>query len=150
MNLEWPLYLPSLAGDALIDVAAVLFLLFDGRVAGISRIVESLLGSRTAMTATNVAFGLGLLFGPWAYMALAGHEPAVHIQNSWLLLGAAGLLVGFGTRLGVGWGLAGFSPGPAIASLTLLFGGGLLFAAAMIAGMTLYRLVPSKPSQIPS
>jgi len=40
MNLEWPLYLPSLAGDALIDVAAVLFLLFDGRVAGISRIVE--------------------------------------------------------------------------------------------------------------
>jgi uncharacterized protein len=102
MNLDWPLYLPSLAGGALIGVAAVLFLVLDGRVAGISGIVGGLLGPHTALMATNAAFVLGLLLGPWAYAALTGHQPAVHIQSPWFLLAAAGLLVGFGTRLGSG------------------------------------------------
>jgi uncharacterized protein len=61
-----------------------------------------------------------------------------------------GRLIAGAVLFGVGWGLAGFCPGPAIASLSLLFGGSLLFAAAMIAGMALYRLVPSKPNQMPS
>lgn len=39
------------------------------------------------------------------------------------------------TLFGIGWGLAGLCPGPAIASLTFGGLGGLLFVAAMVAGM---------------
>ena len=41
---------------------------------------------------------------------------------------------------GVGWGLSGFCPGPAITSLPLLAKGTLVFVAAMLAGMALTRL----------
>ncbi|MBW4022188.1 MAG: YeeE/YedE family protein [Proteobacteria bacterium] len=48
---------------------------------------------------------------------------------------------------GIGWGLAGFCPGPAIASLTLGYGKSGLFVAAMLAGMALYRVTPqSRPT----
>lgn len=40
---------------------------------------------------------------------------------------------------GIGWGLAGFCPGPAIASLTLGLGKSVLFVIAMLAGMAIYR-----------
>ena len=55
-----------------------------------------------------------------------------------LLLGAA--------VFGVGWGLAGFCPGPAIVSLASGRLGPLVFTAAMLAGMALYRRA-TKPSQ---
>lgn len=55
------------------------------------------------------------------------------------------LVVGAGT-FGAGWGLVGLCPGPAIAILTLSGGEGLTFAAAMIAGMVLYRAFASGPS----
>jgi hypothetical protein len=42
---------------------------------------------------------------------------------------------------GVGWGLSGFCPGPAITSLPLLAKGTLVFVPAMLAGMTLTRLI---------
>jgi len=112
-----PLYLQSLGGGALIGAAAVLFLLLDGRIAGISGIVGSLLGPWTGQAATNVAFVLGLLLGPLLYWLLAGHLPAVRIDAAWPLLMIGGLLVGFGTRLGSGCtsghgvcGLARLSP----------------------------------------
>lgn len=54
-----------------------------------------------------------------------------------LLLGAA--------LFGVGWGLVGLCPGPAIAGLVLGHPQTLLFAAAMLTGMALYRLVPAAP-----
>ena len=41
---------------------------------------------------------------------------------------------------GIGWGLAGFCPGPAIAALSLLMPKALAFVAAMLAGMWLYRI----------
>ena len=41
---------------------------------------------------------------------------------------------------GVGWGLSGFCPGPAITSLPLLAKGTLVFVPAMLAGMALSRL----------
>jgi len=102
MTLDWPLYLQSLGGGALIGASAALFLLFDGRIAGISGIVGGLLGSRTAMTATNVAFVFGLVLAPWLFRLLTGHEPIVRIDSPWPLLAAGGLLVGFGTMLGSG------------------------------------------------
>jgi uncharacterized protein len=42
---------------------------------------------------------------------------------------------------GIGWGLSGFCPGPAITSLPLLAKGTLVFVPAMLAGMTITRLI---------
>ncbi|WPB86058.1 DUF6691 family protein [Sediminicoccus rosea] len=51
-------------------------------------------------------------------------------------------LIGGAVLFGLGWGLAGFCPGPALAALG--FGGWQpwLFVAAMLAGMGLFRLLP--------
>jgi uncharacterized membrane protein YedE/YeeE len=51
----------------------------------------------------------------------------------------ARLVVG-ATLFGVGWGLAGFCPGPAIAALSTGSSGVVIFVVAMIAGMGLYRV----------
>jgi uncharacterized membrane protein YedE/YeeE len=59
-----------------------------------------------------------------------------------------GRLLGGAAIFGIGWGLAGFCPGPAIASLTLGYGKSVLFVAAMLAGMALYRAtLQPRPSQ---
>ncbi len=52
-------------------------------------------------------------------------------------------LVGGAALFGIGWGLAGFCPGPAIASLSLGYGKSALFVVAMLVGMALFRLVPA-------
>lgn len=54
----------------------------------------------------------------------------------WRLISGAALF-------GIGWGMAGFCPGPAIASLSLGYGKSALFVAAMLVGMALFRLVPT-------
>ena len=48
---------------------------------------------------------------------------------------------------GVGWGIAGICPGPAVASLSLVPGQVLPFLAAMIAGMALYRFIETAPKR---
>nr|WP_325601301.1 YeeE/YedE family protein [Rhodopila sp.] len=58
-----------------------------------------------------------------------------------------GRLLGGAALFGIGWGLAGFCPGPAIASLGLGIGKSLLFVAAMLAGMALYRALLRPRSQ---
>jgi uncharacterized membrane protein YedE/YeeE len=50
------------------------------------------------------------------------------------------LLIG-ATLFGVGWGLSGFCPGPALVSLGALTGGALVFVPAMLLGMGAHRLV---------
>lgn len=47
------------------------------------------------------------------------------------------------TIFGIGWGLAGLCPGPAITLLPLGIVEAFVFAAAMLAGMMIFRLVPS-------
>ena len=44
---------------------------------------------------------------------------------------------------GLGWGLAGLCPGPALTILTVVPARAATFVAAMVAGMLLFRLVPS-------
>jgi uncharacterized protein len=51
---------------------------------------------------------------------------------------------------GIGWGIAGFCPGPAIASLTLGIGPAFFFVVTMLVGMIVHdrlisRLIPAKP-----
>ena len=60
------------------------------------------------------------------------HLPAVRAIDARLVSGAA--------LFGVGWGLSGFCPGPAITSLALLAKGTLVFVPTMLAGISLARL----------
>jgi hypothetical protein len=118
-------YWPSLIGGMLIGLSAMLLLLVNGRIAGISGIVGRLLGGQ--QIGPNAAFVAGLLLGPWLYAAASGHLPPVTIAASAPLLGLAGLLVGVGTRMGSGCtsghgilGLARFSKRSLIATSVFL------------------------------
>ena len=91
----------ALAGGALIGLAAVWLMLAAGRIAGISGIAGGLLRPRSGDVGWRVAFIAGLILAPWVYRAVAV-MPEAQIDASAAMLIAAGLLVGFGTRLGSG------------------------------------------------
>jgi len=94
--------LTAIAGGLLIGAAAALFLLLSGRVAGVSGMAATALGiGGETPRAQAAAFVLGLPLGA-ALVALLLGAPAILVTNSPLLLVLAGLLVGFGTRLGSG------------------------------------------------
>jgi hypothetical protein len=106
----------SLAGGAMIGAAAALLWLSLGRIAGISGILGGLAGAPPADRGWRFAFLAGLVGAPLAYALLLG-PPETTITAGPALLIAAGLLVGFGTRLGGGCtsghgvcGLARLSP----------------------------------------
>lgn len=118
---------PALGGGALIGLSAVLLMLADGKVAGLSGIVAALLRRPNGATAWRLAFLAGLLLGVPLVTLAFGHAPAVSIAASLPTLALAGLLVGYGTRLGSGCtsghgvcGLARLSPRSIAAVLTFL------------------------------
>ena len=94
--------LPSLVGGLLIGSAAALMLLLKGRIAGISGIIGGLLQPSRGDTSWRVLFLVGLVAAPLLVMLVTGQLPEVYSQASNRLLIIAGLLVGFGTRLGSG------------------------------------------------
>ena len=73
---------------------------------------------------------------PRPLLAARFQLPVMNQIDRRLVLGAA--------IFGVGWGLSGFCPGPAITSLPLLAKGTLLFVPAMLVGMTLIRLITNR------
>ena len=123
-------YLPALAGGALIGLSVALLLLLNGRIAGISGLVAGLGTDRGERRRVDAAFVIGLLLGPPALAWLAGAWPEMRIVASLPALVVAGLLVGFGTRLGSGCtsghgvaGLARLSPRSLAAVPTFLAAG---------------------------
>ena len=98
----WPDVGPPLAGGALIGGAAAALLLLTGKTAGVSGIVDGLLRLEKGECGWKFAFVLGLLAGgaamAWLRPALF---PVAVPAPAWVAV-AAGLLVGFGTRLGGG------------------------------------------------
>lgn len=107
MTMAWTAFSPwsSLAGGVLIGLAVALVVLWLGRIAGISGMVGSLLQAQTwrsrAQWGWRAAFVLGLVAAPWVWQWFAP-LPAVSMPSHPGLIIAAGLLVGFGTRLGSG------------------------------------------------
>ncbi|MEO8805472.1 MAG: YeeE/YedE thiosulfate transporter family protein [Burkholderiaceae bacterium] len=108
MNLDWNAFTPwsALLGGILIGVASALYLLGNGRVAGIAGIVASplhslLSGASLAPERTRLLFIAGLLLAPWLWQ-VAAPLPAMKVDVGLLALAAAGLLVGIGVRLGSG------------------------------------------------
>jgi uncharacterized membrane protein YedE/YeeE len=133
-------YLASLAGGMLIGASAVMLLLLNGRIAGISGIVGRLI--QGVGLATNLAFVLGLLLGPLFYLMVVDGWPAVEITATWPLIFVAGLLVGFGSRMGSGCtsghgvlGLARLSPRSIVAVATFLSAG--VIAVTVLRGLGL-------------
>jgi uncharacterized membrane protein YedE/YeeE len=94
--------LSAAIGGALIGLAAVMLMLLAGRIAGISGIAAGLLGIGSIDRGWCIAFIAGLILAPVAAM-LAGYAvPMPQMPASWIVLVAAGVLVGFGARLGGG------------------------------------------------
>ncbi|WP_281718279.1 YeeE/YedE family protein [Pandoraea apista] len=91
----------ALAGGVLIGLAVVWLMLSAGRIAGISGIVGGLLRPRAGDVGWRVVFIAGMMAAPWGYRAVAV-VPEAQIDAGTAMLIAAGLLVGFGTRLGSG------------------------------------------------
>jgi len=94
--------LSGLIGGLMIGAAAGLLMLLNGRVAGISGILGGLLSPKAGNWAWRLAFVAGIVAGPVAVRAAGGEPEAIQIETSWLVLIAAGLLVGVGVRLGNG------------------------------------------------
>lgn len=96
------IYLPALIGGILIGLASAIYLLFNGRIMGASGI----LGAVTSLSIPGdwkerVAFIVGILSASFVYQIFAP-LPAINITSNIILLIVAGLLVGFGSRLGSG------------------------------------------------
>lgn len=89
-------------GGVLIGLATVLLVLCNGRGAGISGILGGILRMPRDDLGWRAAFIAGLMLAPLAYSLAGAKAPEVTVTNSPVLLVAAGLLVGFGARLGSG------------------------------------------------
>ena len=101
--IDWNNFTPwtSLAGGLMIGIATALFLVFNGRIAGISGIVGGLLTPARGDIAWRLAFVGGLVLSPLVFSSIAP-LPQVHIEAGYPVLILAGLLVGIGTRYGSG------------------------------------------------
>ncbi|TCT31477.1 hypothetical protein EC835_1074 [Providencia alcalifaciens] len=103
MTIDWAHFTPGSApiGGVLIGLAVAILLIFNGRIAGISGILAGVLKPTKGDTAWKLAFIVGILVAPLLFITFV-YTPEVTIATSTPLLIAAGLLVGFGTRLGSG------------------------------------------------
>ena len=131
MMIDWIAFTPwaSLAGGVLIGIAAAMFVLLNGRVAGVSGVLGGLLRPARGDVAWRIAFVLGLVAAPAVYV-LGTALPLPTINAGFGALALAGLLVGVGTRYGSGCtsghgvcGLARLSPRSLVATLTFMGAG---------------------------
>ncbi|MEY8712995.1 YeeE/YedE family protein [Mangrovibacter phragmitis] len=129
--------LASFSGGLLIGLAAIVLILFCGRIAGISGILGGMLQRETRAEGWRIAFLLGLIGAPVLYLSFFP-RPDISLSASTPLILIAGLLVGVGTRLGSGCtsghgvcGLSRFSPRSLAATLTFMVVG---FATATLLG----------------
>ncbi len=120
----------AIAGGLLIGLAATIALWANGRIVGISGILAGTLFPRHGDIAWRWLFLLGLLCGGLLYSLLTGQAAALELRASPGMTVVAGLLVGFGTRLGSGCtsghgicGIARFSRRSFAATLTFIVAG---------------------------
>ena len=124
----------SLLGGALIGLSAVVLMASHGRLAGISGIVSRVLPPSvdTKGLPQGFTFIIGLLLVAPLWYVLFGKAPDATVSHNMVLLGIAGLLVGFGSVLGNGCtsghgvcGISRFSRRSIIATATFMVSGGL-------------------------
>ena len=131
MTIDWNAFTPwpALAGGLLIGIAAAMFVLLNGRIAGVSGVLGGLLSPAKGDVAWRMSFVLGLLIAPTVYAFFSAGTP-LRIDAGEGALVLAGLLVGAGTRYGSGCtsghgicGLSRLSPRSLVATLTFMGAG---------------------------
>lgn len=134
MVIDWANFTPwaALAGGIVLGMASAIFILFNGRILGISGILGGLISPRMGDVMWRMSFLLGMAAAPgvFAWLAPAGFLSAPRIDAGYGLIVAAGLLVGLGTRYGSGCtsghgvcGLSRLSPRSLVATLTFMGAG---------------------------
>jgi uncharacterized membrane protein YedE/YeeE len=138
VTIDWTAFSPAsaLAGGVLIGLAAAMFALLNGRIAGISGVLGGLLKPVRGDIAWRLAFIAGLVGAP-LFFSWFGTLPQPEIDASQGTLVAAGLLVGVGTRYGSGCtsghgvcGLSRLSPRSLVATGTFMAAGFLTVLVA--------------------
>ncbi len=124
--------LSAIAGGAIIGLTAALLLLTHNRVAGISGIAAGILPPWTAESGWRACFLAGLILSGPLYR-LAGGTITMEINGSVPLMAIAGLLVGYGSRLGGGCtsghgicGIARLSMRSVVATLVFMLVAGIV------------------------
>lgn len=130
-------YWNALLGGAMIGLATALLLVLNGRIAGIIGIFIKVLRFRGSELFVNIAFVAGLLLGPVAYLWWFGQWPVAEFRMPLAFMAIAGLLVGYGARMGSGCtsghgvsGLARLSP-RSIAATATFVGAGIVTVLLM-------------------
>ena len=132
MQIDWISFtpVPSLLGGMILGVAVALYVLLHGRVLGISGIISGLLHPQLTDTAWRLSLVLGLITAPFLGAIFFGIFPIVEIDSSWLAIGIAGLLVGFGAQYSSGCtsghgicGLSRLSPRSLVATISFMAAG---------------------------
>ena len=135
MQIDWLAFtpIPSLLGGIILGVAAALYVLFHGRILGISGIISGLLRPKSGDRAWRMALILGLLTAPLLAALFFEIHPIVEVEADWLAVVIAGLLVGFGTQYGSGctsghgiFGLSRLSPRSLVATVSFMTAGFLI------------------------
>ena len=132
-------------GGCLIGLAAVVLMALNGRIAGISGIVQGAVEGPRGERGWRWVFVGGLVLG--AFLTLALRDPGFTPRTGypvWLVI-CAGLLVGVGTRLGSGCtsghgvcGVARWSTRSIVATLTFMCTGFVtVYIARHVAGVSL-------------
>ena len=134
MNLDWAHFTPfaSLTGGMILGIGSAIFILVNGRILGISGILGGLLPPKVGDTTWRISFMLGLFAAPTVFHAVVPAEyiTAPRIDATDLMVIAAGLLVGIGTRYASGCtsghgvcGLSRLSPRSLVATVSFMFSG---------------------------
>ena len=121
-------FLVAFLGGLMLGVSVVGYLLINGRIAGVSGLIFQSMTLKEGVKGPAIWFVLGLVITPFFYqMAM---QPEIILAVDPMLLVIAGLLVGFGTRLGSGCtsghgicGISRLSPRSMLATLTFMVAG---------------------------
>lgn len=121
-------FLIAFIGGLMLGLSVVGYLYVNGRIAGISGLIGQVLNSKTMFKTPAIWFLLGLILTPFIYGLFV--QPEIELNTSPLMMIVAGLLVGFGTRLGSGCtsghgicGISRLSKRSIIATMTFMFAG---------------------------
>jgi uncharacterized membrane protein YedE/YeeE len=143
-GFPWADPVAGLTGGIMIGLAAAIMLLGLGRIAGVSGIAARALGltSQGMSRAVAIAFLAGLPIGAFILFSSTGIGGGEFPSSATLLV--AGLVVGFGTRLGSGCtsghgvcGISRLSARSMLATITFIAAGMATVLAMNLAGVTL-------------
>jgi uncharacterized protein len=134
VTIDWIHFTPwlSLTGGLVLGIASAMFILVNGKILGISGILGGLLAPKSGDIGWRLAFILGMLAAPitMSFILPADFLRAPRIDAGYVAIVLAGLLVGYGTRLGSGCtsghgvcGISRLSPRSLVATGTFMAAG---------------------------